>query len=71
MDYYSRRVPLYIFSLFIALTSTLSCSEAVEHTAEAINSQDSLPFMHSVGVSTLISDSGVIRYHLVAEEWDI
>ncbi len=27
--------------------------------------------MHSVGVSTLISDSGVIRYHLVAEEWDI
>ena len=71
MDYYSRRVPLYIFSLFTVLTSALSCSEAVEHTAEAVSSQDSLPFMHSVGVSTLISDSGVIRYHLVAEEWDI
>lgn len=71
MDYYSRRVPLYIFSLFTVLTSALSCSEAVEHTAEAINAQDSLPFMHSVGVSTLISDSGIIRYHLVAEEWDI
>lgn len=32
---------------------------------------DSMPSLHSVGVSTLISDSGVIRYHLVAEEWDI
>ncbi len=30
-----------------------------------------MPSLHSVGVSTLISDSGVIRYHLVAEEWDI
>lgn len=49
----------------------VSCTESIEHTAEAVNSQDSLPFMHSVGISTLISDSGVIRYHLVAEEWDI
>jgi LPS export ABC transporter protein LptC len=40
-------------------------------TTEKVLVQDSLPFMHSVGVSTLISDSGVIRYHLVAEEWDI
>lgn len=39
--------------------------------AEAVKEQDSLPFMHAIGVSTLISDSGVIRYHLVAEEWDI
>ncbi len=30
-----------------------------------------MPSLHSVGVSSLISDSGVIRYHLVAEEWDI
>lgn len=27
--------------------------------------------MHSRGINTLISDSGVIRYRLVAEEWDI
>lgn len=40
-------------------------------TTDKVQVQDSLPFMHSVGVSTLISDSGVIRYHLVAEEWDI
>ena len=49
----------------------VSCTESEEHVAEAVNEQDSLPFMHAIGVSTLISDSGVIRYHLVAEEWDI
>ena len=27
--------------------------------------------MHVRGVNTFISDSGVMRYHLVAEEWDI
>lgn len=48
-----------------------SCSNSEEHVAEAVNEKDSLPFMHAIGVSTLISDSGVIRYHLVAEEWDI
>lgn len=35
------------------------------------HTRDSMPQLHSVGVSTLISDSGVIRYRLVAEEWDI
>ena len=27
--------------------------------------------MHVKGVNTFISDSGVMRYHMVAEEWDI
>lgn len=27
--------------------------------------------MHVRGVNTFISDSGVMRYHMVAEEWDI
>lgn len=39
--------------------------------AEAVNEEDSLPFMHARGINTLISDSGVMRYHMVAEEWDI
>jgi hypothetical protein len=43
----------------------------VEHPAAAIHAEDSLPFMHSRGINTLISDSGVMRYHMVAEEWDI
>ena len=27
--------------------------------------------MHSSGINTFISDSGVMRYHMVVEEWDI
>lgn len=48
-----------------------SCSGDIEHVAKAINEEDSVPFMHSRGINTLISDSGVMRYHMVAEEWDI
>ena len=48
-----------------------SCASDVEHIAHSINEEDSLPFMHSCGINTLISDSGVMRYHMVAEEWDI
>ncbi|MBO7069544.1 MAG: LPS export ABC transporter periplasmic protein LptC [Bacteroidaceae bacterium] len=43
----------------------------MEHVAEAANASDSLLFMHVKGVNTFISDSGVMRYHMVAEEWDI
>ncbi len=30
---------------------------------------DSLPFMRTYGVSTMISDSGVVRYKIIGEEW--
>ncbi len=55
----------------ICFLFTFSCSQETEHMAEAINGADSLPFMHSRGINTLISDSGVMRYRMVAEEWDI
>lgn len=48
-----------------------SCEGEKEHMAPAVSDNDSLPFMNAHGVSTLISDSGVIRYKLVAEEWHI
>lgn len=48
-----------------------SCSSERSHEAPAVNEKDSLPYMQSRGISTLISDSGVIRYKIVAEEWNI
>lgn len=60
-----------LVTIGILILPFFSCTKAVEHTAEAVRPEDSLPFMRSHGISTLISDSGVIRYHLVAEEWDI
>lgn len=49
----------------------ISCSEVQEHTAPAINDRDSVSMMTTYGVNTLISDSGVIKYKIVAERWDV
>lgn len=65
-----RRV-IILCSLAVAVGITFSCSSRTEHVAEAVDDSDSLLFMHVRGVNTFISDSGVMRYHMVAEEWDI
>lgn len=49
----------------------LSCTEEKEHTAPAIYDRDSVSMMTSYGVNTLISDSGVIKYRIVTERWDV
>lgn len=54
-----------------ALTVITACSEAKEHTAAAIRERDSVSVMTSYGVNTLISDSGVIKYRIVTERWDV
>lgn len=66
-----RISPLLGMGCFFVLLCTLACTSGEVRPTQKVQTSDSLPFMHSVGVSTLISDSGVIRYHLVAEEWDI
>jgi len=65
-----RKVSLVIFFFLIALFS-VSCGEEVEHTAPAVYERDSLPDMVSYGVNNLISDSGVIKYRIVTEEWQL
>lgn len=48
-----------------------SCSEQKSHTAPAVHDRDSASMMTSYGVNTLISDSGVIKYRIVTERWDV
>lgn len=38
--------------------------------ARVVN-RDSLPVMTTRGVSKLITDSGVVRYKIIAEEWRV
>ena len=47
------------------------CQNQTEHTAAAIRPQDSVAMMTSYGVNTLISDSGVIKYRIVTERWEV
>ena len=63
---------------FLSFLSSLSflicfaaCSKTVSHTAPAIRDRDSASMMTSYGVNTLISDSGVIKYRIVTERWDV
>ena len=49
----------------------MGCQEQKEHTAPAINPRDSVAMTISYGVNTLISDSGVIKYRIVSERWEI
>ncbi len=48
-----------------------ACQDVQEHTAPAIHDRDSVSMMTSYGVNTLISDSGVIKYRIVTERWDV
>lgn len=57
--------------LGLALVSLWACSEQHEHTAPAVNPEDSVAMMTSYGVNTLISDSGVIKYRIVTERWEV
>ncbi len=65
----------HIFSIAaVVLTAALlfplqSCSEKDEKMGADVGVRDSLPLLKSLGVSTLISDSGIIRYKIISEDW--
>lgn len=65
-----KTLHILIFQLLF-LGVLASCQEAVEHTAPAIRDRDSVATMTTYGVNTLISDSGVIKYRIVTEEWEV
>ena len=61
----------YAFLILFFFLLLASCQEQVEHTAPAIRARDSVAMMTSYGVNTLISDSGVIKYRIVTERWEV
>ena len=62
----------FAFSLMLLLVCMCcACSGEKEHTAPPIYPQDSVPMMTSYGVNTLISDSGIIKYRIVTEKWEV
>lgn len=65
----------HIFSTTAAFTTAVlllllsACNEGTEKVGPDVDNRDTLPVIKSIGVSTLISDSGIIRYKIIAEEW--
>lgn len=60
---------LPLLFLLLSVLPLVGCSNEAPPTGVAIENRDSLPVMVTTGVSKLISDSGVVRYKLIAEEW--
>lgn len=61
----------HVIALVLSIAFLASCQEQVEHTAPAIHDRDSVAVMTSWGVNTLVSDSGVIKYRIVTERWEV
>lgn len=68
-----KRYFLFLISVVGVVVMSVfgGCSPVKEHIAPAVYDNDSLPAMTSHGISNLISDSGIISYKIVAEDWDI
>jgi LPS export ABC transporter protein LptC len=48
-----------------------ACSHKKQPMTDAITNRDSVPIMITREVSTYISDSGVVRYKIIADEWKV
>ncbi len=59
-------VALWAAAVFVFFPS---CSQKERNAAAAVKESDSLPDMRTLGVTTLISDSGMIRYKILTDEW--
>ena len=63
---------LFFVSVFMSsFVFLLACNEVHEHTAGAVRPEDSVSMMNSYGVKILISDSGVIKYRVITERWEV
>ncbi|CCY83860.1 putative uncharacterized protein [Prevotella sp. CAG:1185] len=61
----------YILNIVALICILSSCQEGKEHIAPAIYPRDSVAVMTSYGVNTLVSDSGLIKYRIVTERWEV
>lgn len=55
----------------VMLFLSASCSKGKEPVSAAITNRDSVPMMVTRDVATYISDSGVVRYKIIADEWQV
>ncbi|MCQ2348237.1 MAG: LPS export ABC transporter periplasmic protein LptC [Paludibacteraceae bacterium] len=64
----SRSQVIAILTLSCLLTA---CGKEVHLKADAIEDRSAMPILDAGGVSTLISDSGVTRYRINADKWQV
>ena len=68
------RIRMYLATAFLAVVSSffcLSCGNKDKQLGPAVTSRDSTSVVTTRGADMLISENGMIRYHVIAEEWKI
>lgn len=55
----------------IALLVFVSCSRSSKQYTDAVANRDSVPGLTTYDIETLVSDSGVVRYRILADRWDV
>jgi len=63
--------PRQIIGLLVITALVSACGKGVRLQADAIDNRAAVPILDASGVSTLISDSGVTRYRINAERWQV
>ncbi len=61
----------YSVCIFVMVFAFIACQERKEHIAPAVNPRDSVSTMVTYGVNMLVSDSGMMKYRIVAECWEM
>ena len=64
----------YLATVILAVVSSflcLSCGNKDKQLGPAVTNRDSTSVITTRGVDMLISENGIIRYHVIAEEWKI
>ncbi len=57
--------------LFIVLCGGVSCKREEAVKIEAVKDRQSLPGLTATKITTVVSDSGITRYRLYADKWEI
>lgn len=65
---YSRYMSIIVLMM---LTCFFSCSHDKKQMTDAISDRAQFAVLHADSVTTLISDSGIVRYRIKTKQWDV
>ena len=65
--YRSRNILFVVVLIFIAI----SCKDEVKSVVSHPTDPETTPTILTTGITTLVSDSGVTKYRITSERWDI
>ncbi|MDR1746334.1 MAG: LPS export ABC transporter periplasmic protein LptC [Tannerella sp.] len=62
-------IAIFFKAIAMSLFMTISCHSEKKELVEVVFDREHTPTMKATDVSTLISDSGLVRYKMVTSEW--